>query len=161
MEAEDSRFPRARSKQDEIGRRIGADGMRLLQVVTASDAPGLLRSLPQVEILRQIWIVADSEFGDCAVVGVSFGDRSGGRLADCAVEGTRGDGVRHNGLVELVSLRTSRPVVEQSTELVVPAQTIVNNFNAPVFNAEVHGVQLAWNNTEAVQQQTGEGETPT
>lgn len=54
--AEDSRFPKARSKQDEIGRRIGADGMRLLQVVTAPDAPGLLRSLPQVEILRKIWI---------------------------------------------------------------------------------------------------------
>ncbi|MFH9125376.1 IS1182 family transposase [Streptomyces globisporus] len=54
--AEDSRFPKARSKQDEIGRRIGADGKRLLQAVTAPDAPGLLRSLPQVEILRQIWI---------------------------------------------------------------------------------------------------------
>ncbi|MFJ5734607.1 right-handed parallel beta-helix repeat-containing protein [Streptomyces microflavus] len=104
--------------------------------------------------------VADSQFTDCAVVGVSFGDRSGGRLADCSVEGTRGDGVRHNGLVELVSLRTSLPVVEQDTEPVVPPQTIVNNFNAPVFNAEVHGVQLAWNNNEAVQQQTGEGETP-
>ncbi|GFN08920.1 hypothetical protein Smic_74760 [Streptomyces microflavus] len=104
--------------------------------------------------------VADSEFTDCAVVGVSFGDRSAGRLADCSVEGTRGDGVRHNGLVELVSLRTSLPVVEQDTEPVVPPQTIVNNFNAPVFNAEVHGVQLAWNNNEAVQQQTGEGETP-
>nr|WP_233841935.1 hypothetical protein [Streptomyces microflavus] len=76
------------------------------------------------------------------------------------MKGARGDGVRHNGLVELVSLRTSLPVVEQDTEPVVPPQTIVNNFNAPVFNAEVHGVQLAWNNNEAVQQQTGEGETP-
>lgn len=30
--------------------------MRLLQAVTAPDVPGLLRSLPQVEILRQIWV---------------------------------------------------------------------------------------------------------
>lgn len=54
--AEDSRFPKARTRREEVGRRIGADGMRLLQAVTASDAPGLMRSLPQVEILRQIWV---------------------------------------------------------------------------------------------------------
>lgn len=67
--------------------------------------------------------------------------------------------MRHNGLVELVSLRTSLPVVE-STEPAEQPPTIINNFNAPVFNDEVHGVQLAWNNTTAIQQQTGEGGTP-
>jgi hypothetical protein len=33
--AEDSRFPKARSKREEIGRRIGIDGMRLLQAVAS------------------------------------------------------------------------------------------------------------------------------
>ncbi len=104
--------------------------------------------------------VVDSAFTDCAVVGVSVRERCGGRLADCTVDGTGRDAVRHNGLVELASLRTSLPVVKESTEPAAPPPTIVNNFNAPVFNAEVHGVQLAWNNTQAVQQQTGEGGTP-
>ena len=36
----------------------------------------------------------------------------------------------------------------ESTEPAEPPPTIVNNFNAPVFNDEVHGVQLAWNNTD-------------
>ncbi|WP_234545354.1 IS1182 family transposase [Streptomyces shenzhenensis] len=53
---EDSRFPKARAKRDETGRRIGGDGMRLLQAVTAPGAPGHLRALPQVEILRQVWV---------------------------------------------------------------------------------------------------------
>ncbi|MFD8464559.1 right-handed parallel beta-helix repeat-containing protein [Streptomyces cyaneofuscatus] len=103
--------------------------------------------------------VTDSEFTDCAVVGVSLRDRCGGRLVSCTVAGEGGDAVRHNGLVELVSLRTSLPVVE-STEPAEPPPTIINNFNAPVFNDEVHGVQLAWNNTTAIQQQAGEGGTP-
>ncbi|MFJ8543964.1 IS1182 family transposase [Streptomyces sp. NPDC093586] len=54
--AEDSRFPKARSKREEIGRRIGADGMRLLQAVTSPNAPCHLRALPQVEVLRRIWV---------------------------------------------------------------------------------------------------------
>ncbi|MGW0963122.1 IS1182 family transposase [Streptomyces gelaticus] len=54
--AEDSRFPKARTKRDEIGRRIGADGMRLLAAVTSPDAPAGLRDVEQVEILRQIWV---------------------------------------------------------------------------------------------------------
>ena len=54
--AEDSRFPKARSRREEIGRRIGNDGMRLLQAVISPDAPCHLRALPQVEVLRQIWV---------------------------------------------------------------------------------------------------------
>ncbi|MYR94615.1 MULTISPECIES: right-handed parallel beta-helix repeat-containing protein [unclassified Streptomyces] len=104
--------------------------------------------------------VADSEFSDCAAVAVSLRERAGGRLVNCTVAGEPGTGVRHNGLVDLVSLHTSLPVVEEeSTEPAGPPPTIVNNFNAPVFNDEVHGVQLAWNNTTAIQQQTGEGGT--
>lgn len=54
--AEDSRFPKARTKRDEVGQRIGADGMRLLEAVTAPDAPSGLREVEQVEILRQMWV---------------------------------------------------------------------------------------------------------
>ncbi|MEU3877836.1 IS1182 family transposase [Streptomyces sp. NPDC029704] len=54
--AEDSRFPKARAKRAQVGHRIGADGMRLLQTVMAPDAPCKLRTLPQVEILRQTWV---------------------------------------------------------------------------------------------------------
>ncbi|MBO8190100.1 IS1182 family transposase [Streptomyces spirodelae] len=54
--AEDSRFPKARTRREEVGRRIGADGMRLLEAVTSPDAPGTLRTLPQVEALRQVWV---------------------------------------------------------------------------------------------------------
>ncbi|MDT9701886.1 IS1182 family transposase [Streptomyces sp. P17] len=54
--AEDSRFPKARTKRDEVGLRIGADGMRLLQAVFAPHAPEDLRALEEVEILRQVWV---------------------------------------------------------------------------------------------------------
>ncbi|MFF7632597.1 transposase [Kitasatospora sp. NPDC008050] len=54
--AEDSRFPKARAKRDEVGLRIGRDGMRLLQAVFAPDAPREVPALPQVEVLRQVWV---------------------------------------------------------------------------------------------------------
>lgn len=54
--AEDSRFPRAPAKRDEVGRRIGTDGMRLLEAVTSPGAPAGLRAAPEVETLRQMWI---------------------------------------------------------------------------------------------------------
>ncbi|PNE39665.1 transposase [Streptomyces noursei] len=53
---EDSRFPAARIKRVEVGRRIGADGMRLLGMIWTDDAPTALRVLPQVEVLRQVWV---------------------------------------------------------------------------------------------------------
>lgn len=54
--AEDSRFPKARAKRDEVGARIGRDGMRLLQAVRTADAPGGLHALAEVEVLRQVWV---------------------------------------------------------------------------------------------------------
>ncbi|MFI1189735.1 IS1182 family transposase [Streptomyces californicus] len=54
--ADDSRFPPARSQRAEAGLRIGADGMHLLSMVWASGAPPGLRTLPQVETLRQVWV---------------------------------------------------------------------------------------------------------
>ncbi|MFJ8848745.1 IS1182 family transposase [Streptomyces cyaneofuscatus] len=54
--AEDSRFPKARPARDEMGLRIGRDGTRLLQAVWSGQAPRALRTLPQVEHLRQMWV---------------------------------------------------------------------------------------------------------
>ncbi|MEJ8647242.1 IS1182 family transposase [Streptomyces sp. MS1.AVA.3] len=54
--AEDSRFPKARAKRDEVGLRIGRDGMRLLEAVFAPGAPHQLRALDEVESLRQVWV---------------------------------------------------------------------------------------------------------
>ncbi|MGW7591260.1 right-handed parallel beta-helix repeat-containing protein [Streptomyces rubiginosohelvolus] len=100
--------------------------------------------------------VANSEFVDCEAVGVSFNHASGGRLVDCSVNGTQGVAVQDNGRVDLVSLRTSLPVVKQIAKPVERPPTIVNNYDGPVFNAEVHGAQLAWNNSNVIQQQTNE-----
>ncbi|MDX3230804.1 IS1182 family transposase [Streptomyces sp. ME19-01-6] len=54
--AEDSRFPQARARRDEVGLRIGRDGTRLLEAVFASGAPHGLRALDEVEILRRVWV---------------------------------------------------------------------------------------------------------
>ncbi|MGW8557152.1 IS1182 family transposase [Streptomyces tubercidicus] len=53
---EDSRFPRARAKRDEVGLRIGRDGTRLLEAVFGPEAPAALRSLDEVEVLRRVWV---------------------------------------------------------------------------------------------------------
>ncbi|TKA02061.1 right-handed parallel beta-helix repeat-containing protein [Actinacidiphila oryziradicis] len=100
--------------------------------------------------------VVNSAFVDCTVAGASFQGTCGGRLVDCSVSGTQGAAVQDNGLVDLVSLRTSLPVVKQITKPVERPPTIVNNYDGPVFNAEVHGAQLAWNNNNVIQQQTNE-----
>ncbi|CAM5328682.1 Cation/acetate symporter ActP [Streptomyces badius] len=54
--AEDSRFPKSRTARDEWGLRIGRDGTRLLQAVWSRQAPQELRTLGQVEYLRQMWV---------------------------------------------------------------------------------------------------------
>ncbi|MGA5259256.1 transposase, partial [Streptomyces griseoincarnatus] len=53
---EDSRFPKAQAKRVEVGRRIGTDGMRLLEMIWTDGAPLELRALPEVEFLRQLWV---------------------------------------------------------------------------------------------------------
>ncbi|MFF1361030.1 IS1182 family transposase [Streptomyces sp. NPDC058297] len=54
--ADDSRFPRERSRRDQVYRRIGGDGMHLLRMIWAQEAPSLLRTLPETEVLRQVWV---------------------------------------------------------------------------------------------------------
>lgn len=53
---EDSRFPKSRTKRDEVAERIGRDGTRLLQALYSKQTPARLRELEQVEILRQVWV---------------------------------------------------------------------------------------------------------
>lgn len=98
--------------------------------------------------------VADCRFHDCDGAGVSVLGSGGGRLVNCSVTGTNGLGVLHNGLVELVSLRTSLRVVERTDQPAAPPPTVVNNFYGPVFHEAVHNAQLAWNNANVIQQQT-------
>lgn len=95
--------------------------------------------------------VADSRFEDCAATGLRCDGACGGRLVGCAVTGTTGDAVQHNGRLDLVSLSTSLPVKEIAEP--PPPPTIVNNYHGPVFVEAVHSAQLAWNNTNVVQQQ--------
>ncbi|MFD9378639.1 IS1182 family transposase [Streptomyces sp. NPDC059999] len=54
--AEDSRFPQARAKRDAVGQRIGDDGLKLLTAVFSPAAPQGLAGIPEVEILRQVWV---------------------------------------------------------------------------------------------------------
>ncbi|MFB7621046.1 IS1182 family transposase [Kitasatospora sp. NPDC056181] len=54
--ADESRFPKARARRDEVGRRIGRDGMRLLEAVCSPGTPQALRVLEPVETLRRMWV---------------------------------------------------------------------------------------------------------
>ncbi|MER6695148.1 hypothetical protein [Streptomyces minutiscleroticus] len=50
------RLPRGKTALEEYALQVGADGMRLLTAVFSDRAPPRLRLLPQVEILRQVWV---------------------------------------------------------------------------------------------------------
>jgi hypothetical protein len=49
-------LPKERSRRDQTYRRIGDDGMHLLQMIWAQDAPPALRGLPEAEVLRKVWV---------------------------------------------------------------------------------------------------------
>ena len=66
------------------------------------------------------------------------------------------DVVDASNIVEVVSLRTSLPITKRVAPPAEGATTIINNYAGPVFNAAVHGAQLAWNNINAIQQRTSE-----
>lgn len=70
--------------------------------------------------------------------------------------GATGVAVQHNGRVKLVGLRTSLPVKEITEP--PPPPTIVNHYHGPVFVEAVHSAQLAWNNTNVIQQQTNQND---
>lgn len=101
--------------------------------------------------------VAQSEFTDCAVAGAVFDEGTSGRFADCSVNGTQGKAVLHNGSVELVSLRTSLPVVRKTLRTADRTPTVINQIG-PVIHGDVHGGQFAWNNDHVTQHQQNEGD---
>jgi hypothetical protein len=95
--------------------------------------------------------VAASRFADCAV-GIAAQGESRGRVADCSVTGTGNQAAQHNGLIELVSLDTSLPVVESAPETAAPPPTtVVNNYYGPVINDAVTNCQFFWNNAQVIQ----------
>src|SRR5262249_35299345 len=53
---DDERLPKAEKDREALALEIGQDGFTLLQVLYAPTAPEWLRSVPAVEILRQVWI---------------------------------------------------------------------------------------------------------
>ncbi len=53
---ETMRLPASESKRAALAIEYGRDGYRLLAAVTAAGAPGWLRELPAVEILRRVWV---------------------------------------------------------------------------------------------------------
>lgn len=53
---QESRFPKSRTKRAEVGERIAADGMLLLQAAWSPQGPPEVRSLEAVEILRRVWV---------------------------------------------------------------------------------------------------------
>jgi transposase len=65
LRASEFRLPRSQAKRQAWAEQIGADGKTLLSAVSTDTAPSDLRSLPAVEILRQVWIqnfmVADAK----------------------------------------------------------------------------------------------------
>jgi transposase len=50
------RLPSNESKRAALATQYGRDGYRLLDALTASDAPGWLPTLPAVEALRRVWV---------------------------------------------------------------------------------------------------------
>lgn len=50
------RLPKGKAALKEYALRVGEDGMRLLKAVYRDDAPPRLRALPQVQLLRRVWV---------------------------------------------------------------------------------------------------------
>lgn len=53
---EQYRLPKAEKERDELARAIGKDGYRLLTACWANDAPAVVREVPAVMTLRQVWV---------------------------------------------------------------------------------------------------------
>jgi transposase len=53
---EDYHLPKSKAKRFELGEQVGRDGIELLEMVYSEAAPPLLRDIPAVETLRQIWV---------------------------------------------------------------------------------------------------------
>ncbi len=49
-------LPDGQEKREDLATQIGRDGQHLLLAISAPSAPAQLRALPELEILRQIWV---------------------------------------------------------------------------------------------------------
>ena len=56
LRASEFRLPRSHAKRQAWAKQIGADGRTLLTAVYADTVPSDLRTIPAVEILRQVWL---------------------------------------------------------------------------------------------------------
>ena len=52
----DYRLPAERTERYALAETIGTDGFALLDMIYAATAPGWLREVPAVEVLRQVWV---------------------------------------------------------------------------------------------------------
>ncbi|MFL5590729.1 MAG: IS1182 family transposase [Ktedonobacteraceae bacterium] len=52
---ENYRLPKAESQRTSLAQQIGADGLHLLQALEQADAPGDLKEISSVQVLRQVW----------------------------------------------------------------------------------------------------------
>jgi transposase len=53
---DDYRLPKKETERAALAALIGADGFALLEAIYATEAPGWLREVPAVEILRRVWL---------------------------------------------------------------------------------------------------------
>jgi transposase len=53
---EQYRLPKERAEQQELATTIGVDGYHLLSAIYEPGAPGWLREMPAVDVLRRVWI---------------------------------------------------------------------------------------------------------
>ena len=53
---ENYRLPRDKAQREALAALIGADGLALLRALYAPNAPGFVRQLPAVSVLRQVWV---------------------------------------------------------------------------------------------------------
>jgi Right handed beta helix region len=99
--------------------------------------------------------ITGTRFTGCGKVAVSVQGMSTGRLVDCSVTGAPGGvAVQHNGRVALISLDSSLRVEEHAPEPAPAPTTVVNHYNAPVFNGAIQHSQIAFGNSHVIQRQT-------
>lgn len=53
---EQYRLPKGKQAQQELAEQVGRDGLQVLEAIYANTAPLTLKHLPEVKILRQVWV---------------------------------------------------------------------------------------------------------
>jgi hypothetical protein len=75
--ADEWRLPASQAKRTELAAWYGADGYHLLEAAFAPGAPGWLRELPAVEVLRRVWVQQYTRAEDGTVTRREAGLESG------------------------------------------------------------------------------------